>query len=69
MKKTTTKAGMLTRSADDRLIGIPEAAAYLGVNERTIRNMLYDGRLTGYKLGPRVVRIRLSAIDAALTEY
>jgi excisionase family DNA binding protein len=52
--------------ADDKLVSIADAAAYLGVNERTIRNMLTDGRLKAYKLGPRIVRIRLSDIDAAL---
>jgi excisionase family DNA binding protein len=69
MKKTTTKAGTFTRSADDRLVSIATAASYLGVNERTIRNKLYDGTLKAYKLGPRVVRLRLSEIDAALKEY
>lgn len=42
---------------------------YLGVNVRSIRNMLTDGRLKAYKLGPRIVRIRLSDIDAALAPY
>jgi excisionase family DNA binding protein len=55
--------------ADDKLKSIAWTAEYLGVNERTIRNMLYDGRLKAYKLGPRVVRIRLSDIDAALEPW
>jgi excisionase family DNA binding protein len=55
--------------ADDKLVSIAEAATYLDVNERTIRNMLTDGRLKAYKLGPRIVRIRLSDIDAALEPY
>jgi excisionase family DNA binding protein len=53
----------------DRFLSIAEAAEYLGVNTRTVRNMLYDGRLKAYKLGPRIVRIRLSDMDAALTPY
>jgi excisionase family DNA binding protein len=69
MKKTTTKAGTFTRSADDRLISIAATAEYLDVTERTVRNKLYDGTLKAYKLGPRVVRLRLSEIDAALTLY
>jgi excisionase family DNA binding protein len=44
-KKTTTKAGTFTRSAGDRFVGIKGAAEYLNVSERTVRNMLYDGRL------------------------
>jgi excisionase family DNA binding protein len=57
------------RADDDRLVSIAEAAEYLGVNVRSIRNMLTDGRLKAYKLGPRIVRIRLSDIDAALEPY
>jgi excisionase family DNA binding protein len=59
-KKTTT---------NDRFIGIAETATYLGVSQRSVRNMLYDRRLKGYKLGDRTVRLRLSEIDAALTPY
>jgi excisionase family DNA binding protein len=59
--KNTAKAGAF--------VSIAEAAAYLGVNVRTVRNMLYDGRLKAYKLGPRIVRIRLSDIDTALEPY
>jgi excisionase family DNA binding protein len=59
-KNTAAKAGF---------VSIAEAAAYLGVNVRSIRNMLYDGRLKAYKLGPRIVRIRLSDIDSALQPY
>jgi excisionase family DNA binding protein len=56
-----------TAKAD--FVSIADAAAYLGVTVRTVRNMLYDNRLRAYKLGPRIVRIRLSDIDAALTPY
>lgn len=67
MPGSKTKAGY-TRS-DDRYVGIPEAAAYLGVSVRTIRNMLSDGRLPAKKLGARVVRIKKSDIDAALQDW
>ena len=60
---------MTKTKANDKLVSIAEAAAYLGVNVRGIRNMLTDGRLKAYKLGPRIVRIRLSDIDAALQPY
>ena len=68
MKKTTTTP-TASRPAGDRLVSVAEAATYLGVNERTIRNMLYDGRLKAYRAGPRVVRLRLSEIDASLAPY
>jgi excisionase family DNA binding protein len=65
----TAKPGQFIRSADDRLVSIATAARYLDVNPRTIRNMVLDGRLTAFTLGPRVLRIRLSQLDAALTPY
>jgi excisionase family DNA binding protein len=46
-----------------------EAAEYLGVTDRTIRQMIADGRLKAYDLGPRVVRLRLDEIDAAMKPY
>lgn len=56
-------------TTDDGYIGIPKAATYLSVSERTVRNMLYDGRLKAYKIGDRIVRIRKSDIDAALEDW
>jgi excisionase family DNA binding protein len=58
-----------TPTKEDRLVGIPEAAAYLGVTPRSIHNMLTDGRLKGYRLGARIVRIRKADIDAALEAW
>lgn len=43
-----------------------EAADILGVTERTIRNMLADQRLRGYRLGKRLIRLRLDEVEAAL---
>jgi len=39
------------------------------VTTKTVRNMILDGRLPARTLGVRVVRIRLSDIDAALSPY
>lgn len=44
-----------------------QAAEYLGITPRTIREMIADGRLTAYRLGTRVVRLDLDEIDAAMT--
>jgi excisionase family DNA binding protein len=49
-----------------RYAKISEAAAYIGVTERTVFTMLDDGRLTGYRLGKRVLRIDLNQVDAAM---
>ncbi|ACI12655.1 hypothetical protein SEA_GERALT_40 [Mycobacterium phage Geralt] len=36
-----------------RFVKLAEAAAYLDVTPRTIRQMIADGRLTGYRAGAR----------------
>ncbi|MBU8810702.1 excisionase family DNA-binding protein [Mycolicibacterium goodii] len=43
-----------------------EAAAVLGVTRRTVANMVNDGRLPAYRLGPRLTRLRLDEVKAAL---
>ena len=53
----------------DHFLSVAESAAYLGVDPMTIRNMLKDGRLRAWTLGPRVLRIRLSDLDSALSPY
>ena len=55
--------------APGSFISIQQAAAYLGVTDMTIRHMVDDGRLTAYTLGPRVIRLRKSDVDAALAPY
>lgn len=60
----------LTRStprASRRLISLPDAAEYAGVHPRTLRRYIAAGRLTGYRLGPRVIRIDADELDALLT--
>ncbi|MDQ1249557.1 MAG: hypothetical protein QG597_3932 [Actinomycetota bacterium] len=58
-----------THAAPGTFITIAQAADYLGVNPATIRLMIADGRLKAYSLGHRVVRLRVSEIDAALRPY
>lgn len=48
---------------------IADAAEYLGVTPRTIRQMIADGRLTGYRNGPRLVRVDLNEVDAAMEPF
>lgn len=55
-------------------ISIGEAADYLSVTERTIREMIRDGRLTGYRLnkgGSKRYFIRLdrNEIDAKMVAF
>ena len=54
----------LAETCGRRYASTNEAAAYLGVSDRTIRLMIADGRLTAYRgLGPRMLRIDLNDID------
>ncbi len=48
---------------------LKQAAEYLGVTDRTIRQMIADGRITGYRNGNRLVRVDLNEVDAAMTPF
>ena len=50
-------------------ITIKQAAQYLGVSERTVRNMISDGRLVAYRNGARMVRLDLNEIDHRMMRY
>lgn len=52
-----------------RYAKLKEGAAYLGVTERTIRQMIADGRLTGYRNGARLVRIDLNELDDSMKPF
>lgn len=52
-----------------RYVTPAQAAQYLGVTARTIRQMLADGRLTGYRNGARFIRLDLNEIDAAMRPF
>lgn len=52
-----------------RYVTQSQAAEYLGVTARTIRQMIADGRLTGYRSGTRLVRVDLNEIDQAMQPF
>lgn len=52
-----------------RYVKMSEAADYLGVTDRTIRQMIADGRITGYRNGSRLVRVDLNELDAAMQPF
>lgn len=54
-------------SATTRYISIGEAAEYLSVTDRTVRNFIAQGRLNGYRIGPRTIRVDRAEVDALLT--
>jgi len=45
-----------------------ETGALLGVTDRTVRNMIADGRLKAYRIG-RTIRLRLDEVEAALEPF
>ncbi|CUR54663.1 DNA binding domain-containing protein [metagenome] len=53
-------------TAPRRLVSQHEAAAYLGVTDRTIRNYISRGELRAYRLAGRLVRLDQSELDAML---
>lgn len=47
-----------------RPASIPDAADRYGVHSTTVRRWISDGRITGYRFGPRMIRVDLDEIDA-----
>ncbi len=66
-----TRAGLPTSTAKNgrRYVSIGDAAEYLRVTDRTIRQMIADGRITGFRSGSRLVRVDLDEIDAAMRPF
>ncbi len=56
-----------THPARRKLVGLPEAAAELGVSTKTIRRWIASGGVTGYRAGPRLIRVDLVELDAMLS--
>ncbi len=52
-----------TRPQARRLALIAEAGYYAGTSARTIRRRIADGTLTGYRFGPRMIRVDMDELD------
>jgi excisionase family DNA binding protein len=46
-----------------------DAADYMGVSIRTLREWITQGRITGYKINARVIRVDLNELDAAMQPF
>lgn len=58
---------MPTKTPPRRLLSQAQAAEYLGVTDRTIRNYVARGDLRAYRVrGSRLVRIDLAELDTLL---
>ena len=49
-----------------RLASIDDTAEYCGVSTKTIRRRIADGTITGFTLGPRLLRVDLNEVDERL---
>jgi len=49
-----------------QLRSVTQAAAHVGVTAKTIRAYIERGLLTGYRVGPRLVRIDQAELDALI---
>ncbi len=47
-----------------RMVGVAEAAAYIGISTPTLRHWIKTGRLPAVRLGPKLLRVDLDDIDA-----
>ncbi len=54
------------RMPSKRVVPITVAAEHVGCHSRTIRRYIAAGRLTGYRMGPRLIRVDLNELDALL---
>lgn len=61
-------ASVVTR----RYISIPEAAEYLGISTKFVRNLIMEGEIKGYRVGSyarhRTLRVDLDEIDEKLMQ-
>lgn len=46
-----------------RYITMAEAVEYTGLSARTLRTYVANGRLTGYRVGPRALRLSLAEVE------
>lgn len=51
-------------TADDGYLRVTDAAAQLGISPRTLREWIRRGVLPGYRLGPRLIQVRRTDVDA-----
>lgn len=58
---------VLAQESHRRFVSLRAASDYVDVTERTIRNYIAQGRLTGYRLGNRSIRVNLDELEALLT--
>ena len=49
-----------------RYVTLAQAAEYLGCHEKTVRRLIAAGKLTGYRIGQRMIRVDLNEVDSLM---
>lgn len=57
----------MTATSTRRYVSLTTAAQYLEMTEAGIRKFIAEGRLTGYRVGKRSIRVDMREVDALLT--
>jgi excisionase family DNA binding protein len=50
-----------------KLISCAEAGARYDVNPRTVRRWVAENRITGYRIGPRLIKVDPAELDRIIT--
>lgn len=56
-------------AAQRRWASMQQCADYMGVTLRTVREWISQGRITGYRINARVIRVDLNEVDAAFEPF
>lgn len=56
---------MSERPARPIYVSLTDAADYLSVSVKTVRRMIADGTIPGYRLGAKSLRVKLDDLDTA----
>lgn len=54
--------GSAKRADSRRLVSLATAADHADVSTRTLRRYIAQGRLTGYRIGPRLLKVDLNEV-------
>lgn len=49
-----------------KLAGVFEAARYCDVDHKTIRDWIAKGLITGYRVGPKLLKVDMNEIDRVI---
>jgi excisionase family DNA binding protein len=50
---------------DNPYLSLDDAAELAGVSVKTLRRRIAEGRVVGYRMGPRCIRVRLLDLEAS----